>query len=197
MEVWGGGVQRSEIEGGEGLISEAVFGLESDALTCEPIPSDDRLDREVKSHGGSSEVVATAPQGVVSGRLRAEARGKFLFSGATKLRVCGVTYGTFRPDRLGSEFNPVAAERDFRDIAVNGVNAVRTYTMPPPWFLDLAAEHGLFVMVVIPWEQHITFLDDRARRHSIEQVVRGAARACTGHQAVLCYAVGNEIPSSI
>ncbi len=143
-------------------------------------------------------MVATAPQeAVVSGRLRAEARGKFLFSGAAKLRVCGVTYGTFRPDGLGSEFNPVAAERDFRDMAVNGINAIRTYTVPPPWFLDLAAGHGLFVMVGIPWEQHITFLDDRARRHSIEQVVRGAARACTGHQAVLCYAVGNEIPSSI
>ncbi len=49
-------------------------------------------------------MVATAPQeAVVSGRLRAEARGKFLFSGAAKLRVCGVTYGTFRPDGRASE----------------------------------------------------------------------------------------------
>ena len=97
-------MERPESVGAKGPISRTLFRLDSDALTCEPIPSDDRLDREVTSHGGPSEVVAIAPQeAVVSGRLRAEARGKFLFSGATKLRVCGVTYGTFRPDGRASE----------------------------------------------------------------------------------------------
>ena len=151
--LWPGSV------GEKGPVAQPLFRVDSDASAREPIPSDDKLKREVKSHGGSSVVVAAAPPGAVpSLRLRAEARGKFLFSGAAKLRVCGVTYGTFRPDGLGSEFNPVAAERDFRDMAANGINAIRTYTVPPRWFLDLAAEHGLFVMVGIPWEQHITFL---------------------------------------
>src|SRR5439155_7426821 len=67
----------------------------------------------------------------------------------------------------------------------------------PRWLLDLAQAHGLKVMVGIPWEQHITFLDDRTRVRSIPQQVRAAVRSCGGHSAVLCYAVGNEIPSSI
>ena len=50
-------------------------------------------------------------------------------------------------------------------MAANGINAVRTYTVPPRWLLDLALEHGLCVMVGLPWEQHVTFLDEpRPRR---------------------------------
>src|SRR5438093_929466 len=48
-----------------------------------------------------------------------------------------------------------------------------------------------------PWEQHVAFLDDRARARSIEGRVRAGVRACAGHPAVLCYAIGNEIPAPI
>jgi hypothetical protein len=30
-------------------------------------------------------------------------------------------------------------------MAASGVNAVRTYTLPPRWFLDAAHHHGLLV----------------------------------------------------
>ena len=46
-------------------------------------------------------------------------------------------------------------------MAAIGVNAVRTYTVPPTWLLDLALQHRLRVMVGLPWEEHVTFLDDR------------------------------------
>ena len=40
---------------------------------------------------------------------------------------------------------------------------------PPRWLLDLASEHGLYVMVGLPWEEHVTFLDDRKRTRAIER----------------------------
>ena len=129
---------------------------------------------------------------------RPEVRGKFLYAGGRKLWVKGVTYGTFRPDAYGNEFHrPEAAERDFAMMAANGVNAVRTYTTPPRWLLDLAARHGLHVMAGLPWEQHLAFLDDRKAAWSIVERVRSAVRQIAGHPALLCYAVGNEIPAPI
>src|SRR5438093_687423 len=55
----------------------------------------------------------------------------------------------------------------------------------------------LYVMVGLPWEQHVAFLDDKNRMRSIEQHVSDAVRSCAGHPAILCYTVGNEIPASI
>jgi GT2 family glycosyltransferase len=124
--------------------------------------------------------------------------GKFLYAGGEKLYVRGVTYGAFRPDENGFEFpaEDVVAG-DFGRMAENGVNTVRTYSVPPAWVLDLAQARGLRLMVGIPWEQHVAFLDERSRARSIEQRVRAAVRACAGHPAILCYVVGNEIPASI
>jgi glycosyltransferase involved in cell wall biosynthesis len=126
---------------------------------------------------------------------RPSVRGKSLYLGDSKLTVKGVTYGPFSSEADGG-FERVAAARDFETMARAGVNVVRVYTTPPRWLLDLAHHHGLLVMVGIPWEQHIAFLDT-GRASAIEATVRAAVRACSGHPGVLCYAVGNEIPSSI
>ena len=129
---------------------------------------------------------------------RPTVKGKFLSVGETKLWVRGVTYGTFRPDADGNEYHDVeTVERDFAQMARNGLNAIRTYTVPPRWLLDAAQRHSLRVMVGLPWEQHVTFLDDRQRTSSIEARVRAGVRACAGHPAILCYAIGNEIPAPI
>lgn len=145
-------------------------------------------------------VVATRPAvgSVPTRAARPMADGKFLSVGDQKLFVRGVTYGTFRPRHGDDEFPPPSVlEADFAAMADNGINAVRTYTVPPRWVLDAAAACGLRVMVGLPWEQHVAFLDDRCRARSIEQRVRAGVRACAGHPAVLCYAVGNEIPAPI
>src|SRR5437773_11695714 len=79
---------------------------------------------------------------------RPRARGKFLYVGNEKLWVRGVTYGTFRPDANGCEYkSPEVVERDFALIAANGMNAIRTYTVPPRCLLDSAQRRGLHVMV--------------------------------------------------
>ncbi len=125
-------------------------------------------------------------------------RGKFLFVGDEKLYIRGVTYGTFRPGEDGHAYPaPPDVARDFAQMAANGINAVRTYTPPPRWLLDCAQRHGIRVMVGLPWEQHVAFLDDRRRVEAIKEGVRAGAHACAGHPAVLCYAIGNEIPASI
>ena len=129
---------------------------------------------------------------------RPKVQGKFLFVGDEKLWIRGVTYGTFRPDADGNEYHdPETVEDDFAQMAESGLNAIRTYTVPPRWLLDVAQRHGLRVMIGLPWEQHVTFLDDKKRARGIEARLRAGVRSCAGHPAVLCYAIGNEIPASI
>ena len=134
--------------------------------------------------------VATGP--------RPEVRGKFIFVGQEKFYIRGATYGTFCPDAEGNEFpTPDRVEADFALMAASGINALRTYTPPPGWLLDAAQQHGLRLMVGLPVERDSGFLDYRKCARSIETMVRRKVRACAGHPAVLCYAVGNEIPASL
>ena len=124
--------------------------------------------------------------------------GKYLSIGEKKFYIRGVTYGTFRPDAQGFPFpSQEVVERDFSRMATSGINALRVYTPPPRWLLDLASKYGLYVMVGLPWEQHIAFLDQPDVPTSIERRVRDAVRQSANHPAILCYVVGNEIPSSI
>jgi O-antigen biosynthesis protein len=129
---------------------------------------------------------------------RPRVTGKFLYAGDEKLWVKGVTYGTFWPGSDGSQYgDPKVVDNDFAAMTANGINTVRTYTVPPRWLLDAAQRHGLRVMVSLAWEQHITFLDDRRRVKSIERGLGQALSECTRHPAILCYAIGNEIPAPI
>ena len=109
-----------------------------------------------------------------------------------------MTYGTFAPDAAGVRFGDREQVRaDFAAMSAHGVNAVRTYTAPPPWLLDEAAENGLWVMAGLAWEQHVAFLDEPGRASSIESSVREQAAGCADHPAILCFAVGNEIPTPL
>jgi O-antigen biosynthesis protein len=137
------------------------------------------------------------PRPLPDGR-RPHVDGKFLAVGEERLWLAGVTYGTFAPGEDGAPYGERAqVEADFRAMAENGVNALRTYTVPPRWLLDAALRHALWVTVGLPWEQHVAFLDSRRRAAAIETRVREGVHACAGHAAVLGYLVGNEIPASI
>lgn len=128
---------------------------------------------------------------------RPTVRGKFIFCGDEKYFIKGVTYGTFAPDDHGRQFpSPEQVEHDFKLMRENGINSVRTYTVPSIEILDLAAAYGLKLMVGLPWEQHVTFLD----KHTSERIlrrIRKAVESCQRHPAILCYAIGNEIPAPI
>ena len=131
-------------------------------------------------------------------RGRPVVRGKFLYVDGEQLLLRGVTYGPFRPEADGCEYHtPEVVERDFLLMSANGINAVRVYTIPPRWLLDIAESHGLWVLVGMPWEQHLAFLDEPKVRARIVGVVRDGAAACKGHPALLGLAIGNEIPATI
>ncbi|HEV2787715.1 MAG TPA: glycosyltransferase, partial [Solirubrobacteraceae bacterium] len=108
-----------------------------------------------------------------------------------------MTYGTFDASHGAAVPPPDRVAADFAQMARAGVNAVRTYTVPPGWLLDLAQRAGLWVLVGLAWEQHVAFLDDPGRPEAIEARMREDVGACAGHPAILAYAVGNEIPTSI
>jgi glycosyltransferase involved in cell wall biosynthesis len=131
-----------------------------------------------------------------SARVRVD--GKFLRAGEAKFWVKGVTYGPFgaRTDGLFlPEPDPMA--KDLAQIRGFGANTVRVYHPPPRPVLDLLHEHGLKVLVDVPWSKHRCFLDSREDQESGRRAVRAAARAGRGHPAVLAYSVVNEVPPDV
>src|SRR5262245_23729596 len=82
-------------------------------------------------------------------------------------------------------------------MAAMGINTVRFYTAPRRDLLDVAAEHGLRVMVGLPWSQHVAFLDDRSLRRNIKRDIVRHVRELGDHPAVALFALGNEIPPSV
>ena len=124
--------------------------------------------------------------------------GKFLNAGPSRFHVKGVTYGTFAPNRSGDQFPSLAqVERDFSMMARAGINTVRTYTVPTEEVLDCAAEHGLRLMVGLPWAQHTAFLDTARQQREIRDALRAQVIRIGGHPAVALLAIGNEIPATI
>jgi glycosyltransferase involved in cell wall biosynthesis len=129
---------------------------------------------------------------------RVYVKGKFLFIRNEKFYIKGVTYGTFKPQADGTQYpEPTVIEQDFRLMADQGINCLRIYTIPPIYLLDIAYKHNLKVMVGLPWEQHITFLDSPERKKNIIKSVQEGVLTCRQHPAVLCFAIGNEIPAPI
>ncbi len=153
---------------------------------------------DCKPSDESSAALPSSLSSAIKDGSRPRVHGKFIFAGEEKLYLRGVTYGTFKPDADGqTDFDPRKVGRDFALMAAHGINTVRVYTVPPRWLLDAAQQHGLRVMIGLPWEQHIAFLDAKKIVRSIENRVRQGVRACANHPAVLCFVLGNEIPASI
>ena len=145
--------------------------------------------------GGSAARLERAP---VAANAPVVAAGKLLTKGGQPFYIRGVTYGTFAPDEDGHLFpcqDQVIA--DFRAIAANGFNTLRTYTVPPSRVLDAADGCGLRVLVGLTWERHIAFLQDRVQAKDIQRRVREQVASCRGHESVLGFTIANEIPAPI
>lgn len=135
---------------------------------------------------------------VLTSSLRPTVSGKFFRVGEKKFYLKGVTYGPFAPNAEGESFpSRKQAARDFGMIRKLGANLLRIYHVPPRWFLDLAAENELKVLIDICWDKHVCFLDSAKRREEARVAVRKAVQSCARHPAVFAYSVVNEIPPDI
>ncbi|HEY7158026.1 MAG TPA: glycosyltransferase, partial [Gemmataceae bacterium] len=119
------------------------------------------------------------------------------------MRIHGMTYGPFAADADGQPFPvPHLVREDFARMRTVGINAIRTYHVPPEWFLHLADESGMTVFVGIPWvdvpwRQHLSFLDSRAAQADSRAFVRRTAALCANHPCTLAYCIGNEFPPDV
>jgi glycosyltransferase involved in cell wall biosynthesis len=124
--------------------------------------------------------------------------GKFFRVGSKKFYPRGVTYGPFQLDETGSTFpKPEQVARDFELMKQLNANCLRVYHVPPRWFLDLAQQHGLKVLVDYYWPKHTCFLDDAETVEFARRATRQAAGAVAGHPAVFALTLANEIPPDI
>ena len=128
-----------------------------------------------------------------------EIKGKFFYQGDRKFYVKGVTYGAFKPDKDGKEYTDIdKIDRDFAMMAANGINTVRIpHTTPPRIVLDIAQKHRLKVMIGLSAEQYVGYLIDRKSSPDIMGIIREKVKSCANHPALLCIAIGNEVPASI
>lgn len=130
--------------------------------------------------------------------VRVTVDGKFFRLGEKKFYLKGVSYGPFEPNSTDGTFaSREQTAHDFAQIRELGANLIRVYYVPPRWFLDVASEHGLKVLVDIPWGKHLCFLDSKKQKEDAREAVRVAARACAGHTAVFAYSIANEIPPDV
>ena len=130
--------------------------------------------------------------------VRVRVDGKFFRLGDKKFHPKGVTYGPFAPNAAGERYASYSQTiRDFQQIKELGANTLRVYHVPPGWFLDLAQEHGLKLLVDVPWCKEKLFLDSEKQRDDARAAVREAVGLCARHPAVFAFSVVNEIASDI
>lgn len=131
-------------------------------------------------------------------RPRVVVDGKFFRLAGKKFFVKGVAYGPFAPNAQGQAFaSPEQTALDLAQIRELGANVIRIYDVPPRWLLDQAGQAGLKVLVDIPWNKHLCFLDSDASRAEARSAVRRAVMSCGRHDAVFAFSIANEIPPDV
>ena len=130
---------------------------------------------------------------------RLAAHGKYLFDGAQKFYIRGVSYGPFAPNSRGERYpEPERAAADFTLMSRLGANVIRVYVPPPPWMIEEAQKAGLRMMVGIPWPFHMAFLDSRDMMREIRDAIsKTILETREFGEAIAAYSIGNEIRSDI
>jgi len=145
----------------------------------------------VRARGATAAVVPSRAN-------RVRVSGKLFRAGDDDWYLKGFTYGPFKPNAQGHHLpDPHRLRADFAHMRQLSCNAVRLYHPPTTELLDLAAEHGIRVMLDVPWEKHRCFFEDwSAQRGAIDAVER-TAREFAAHPAVFAISVANEIPHDV
>ncbi len=124
--------------------------------------------------------------------------GKWLGACGEKWLMRGVSYGPFKPNSRGEPF-PVDDRlvADLAHVRQLGFNTVRLYELPTPAMLRAAAEHGLRLLVGIPWTDHVDFLRTKAQQREIQQRIVAAVTRYKDESCVAGFLVGNEIEKTL
>jgi len=154
------------------------------ALTINP--KDFQLDDEIDGHDG--DYILQRPPGTRIGQAQSSVRaarvrvdGKFFARGSQRLRLQGITYGPFAANVDGDTFpTPQRLRDDLQGMRDAGLNALRTYHVPPEWFLHLRMRDGIGVLIDVPWSAS-TSVSSIARRRG----ARPRAAVAAGRQALL------------
>ncbi len=129
--------------------------------------------------------------------------GKTFTVAGKQFGIRGVTYGTFMPRADGQPFLTASdVRRDFAAIRERGLNAVRTYHVPPLDVLEAAEAAGLRLLVGLEYRDWRLVEPGRRSRRAIRDAGRRAVdealEACRDHRgAILGISVGNEIPTDV
>ena len=134
---------------------------------------------------------------------RVEADGNHLALDGRPFRVRGVTYGSFVPREDGQRFpERWRIKTDVAEMAARGLNVLRTYTVPPPELLDIAAEFDMRVLVGIDFRdwRYEEVPGRRAQRRVLDAGLRAldeALELSADRPEVLAISVGNEVPADV
>ena len=92
---------------------------------------------------------------------------------------------------------PGQVDADLSRMTAAGINALRTYHVPPGRLLEQAEERGVSVLIDVPWPKHVCFLQSARARGEARRAVRDAAVFGRGRGGILAYSVGNEFQPDI
>ncbi|HEX5222808.1 MAG TPA: glycosyltransferase [Verrucomicrobiae bacterium] len=142
-----------------------------------------------------SKAHSSSPPPLPSKCERPRTNGRFLYIGAERFWLKGVTYGTFRANEDGEPFPSRAQVRDdFARMRDAGINTVRLYTPPPDWVADAALAEGLYLMADLCWGPRRCDFDNPERLKFLHGWIREHTRRLAQHPAMLLFSIGNEIP---
>src|SRR5581483_6737098 len=133
-------VAHSRIGGGEGTLPRRRSSRALCAADAISTPEEQAAAMQISVDAPPRARSAATIEPGISPGARPRAAGKLLALGEQTLYLRGVTYGTFRPAPDGSDYpDSCQVDQDFATMAAHGINAVRTYTVPPRALLDAAA----------------------------------------------------------
>ncbi|MFD2257093.1 glycosyltransferase [Luteolibacter algae] len=122
---------------------------------------------------------------------RLETDGKFFRYGDQRLWLRCVTYGPFPPGKT-----PDSAV-EFEKISQAGFNAIRTFSLPGPEFLDAAQTAGLLVFAGLSWRHYEDFGARPRLLSSAKIQLTEWLGDHASHPALTGVYVGNEIPAEL
>ncbi|HEV8378173.1 MAG TPA: glycosyltransferase [Tepidisphaeraceae bacterium] len=149
-------------------------------------------------NGDSASAECPGDSAALQANGRVSISGKLFGVGARKWYLKGLIYGPFAPNSQGLPLpERPRLLRDLAHIRDLGGNCIRLYFPPPLSLLDDALEHGLRVMIDVPWEKHRCFFEDwSSQRDALERVSK-TAHDLGSHPAVFAISVANELPHDV